>query len=106
MEWKSNIFQFSGSTSAIFQCSWGVIPKSFICNGINNCGDNSDEENCENFVKTSTVIPLAKQPAISTTPISSKAFMLVYHSEAHATAGRGVGRVNLAERTRSAFTKN
>ena len=71
MEWKSNIFRFSGSTSNTFQCSWGVIPKTLICNGINNCGDNSDEENCENFAKTSTIKPLETQPAISTRPLST-----------------------------------
>ena len=69
-------FKFSGSKSNIFQCSWGEIPKTLLCNNVNNCGDNSDEENCENFEKTSTVIPLKTQPAISTSPISTKGCLL------------------------------
>ena len=64
-------FKFSGSKSNIFQCSWGEIPKTLLCNNVNNCGDNSDEENCENFEKTSTVIPLKTQPTISTIPLST-----------------------------------
>ena len=66
------------SYSADFHCSWGLIPITFKCDGTDNCGDNSDEENCENFARTSTVVPLNTQPAISTTPISTKDFMLIY----------------------------
>ena len=42
------------------------------CDQIIDCNDNSDEKNCESFERTSTVIPLNKQPALSTTPISTK----------------------------------
>ena len=34
------------SYSADFHCSWGLIPITFKCDGTDNCGDNSDEENC------------------------------------------------------------
>ena len=30
----------------VFPCSWGDIPITLRCDGTNNCGDNSDEENC------------------------------------------------------------
>ena len=30
----------------VFPCSWGDIPLTLQCDGTNNCGDNSDEENC------------------------------------------------------------
>ena len=30
-----------------FECDNGIcISNSFVCNGINSCGDNSDEEDC------------------------------------------------------------
>ena len=67
------------SYSADFHCSWGLIPITFKCDGIDNCGDNSDEKNCENFEKTSTVVQLNTLLELSTAPISTKEFMLVYH---------------------------
>ena len=34
--------------SEFFQCPWGFqIPMFLRCDGNNNCGDNADEENCE-----------------------------------------------------------
>ena len=29
-----------------YQCPGYSIPRKFRCDGINNCGDNSDEEGC------------------------------------------------------------
>ena len=40
------IYPTCESFSGDFQCSWGPIPISRKCDGVNNCGDNSDEENC------------------------------------------------------------
>ena len=40
--WDRPYKLFSGD----FECSWGPIPISKKCDGTNNCGDNSDEENC------------------------------------------------------------
>ena len=39
-----------------FMCSWGPLPIVLRCDGVDNCGDNTDEENCEegktfNFIK-------------------------------------------------------
>ena len=31
---------------SVFQCPGFIIPSHLQCDGINNCGDNSDEENC------------------------------------------------------------
>ena len=28
-------------------CSWGPLPIVLRCDGVDNCGDNTDEENCE-----------------------------------------------------------
>ena len=39
-------FFFTDKKADVFQCSWGDIPIAFQCDGNNNCGDNSDEENC------------------------------------------------------------
>ena len=36
------------TTITCFQCPGYTIPKKFQCDGINNCGDNSDEEDCPN----------------------------------------------------------
>ena len=34
-------------SSAQFQCANGdCIPQYFVCDGLNECGDNSDENNC------------------------------------------------------------
>ena len=40
------LFFIADEKADVFQCSWGDIPITFQCDGINNCGDNSDEENC------------------------------------------------------------
>ena len=40
---------YSGNTcdSDEFECdNANCIPQSFVCNDINSCGDNSDEQNC------------------------------------------------------------
>jgi len=34
------------SSTICFQCPGYNIPRKFKCDGLNNCGDNSDEENC------------------------------------------------------------
>ena len=34
--------------SKCFQCPDYTIPRKDRCDGINNCGDNSDEEGCPN----------------------------------------------------------
>merc|ERR1711997_1155723 len=34
--------------SKCFQCPDYIIPRKDRCDGINNCGDNSDEEGCPN----------------------------------------------------------
>ena len=45
--YQSFFFVFITDKKAdVFQCSWGDIPIAFQCDGNNNCGDNSDEENC------------------------------------------------------------
>ena len=37
---------FTDNKADVFKCSWGNIPIFLQCDGTNNCGDNSDEENC------------------------------------------------------------
>ena len=37
------------NSSQSFQCPGYEIPRKFRCDGINNCGDNSDEDGCPNF---------------------------------------------------------
>ena len=43
------IFSITDKKADVFSCSWGDIPIDLQCNGINNCGDNSDEEDCISF---------------------------------------------------------
>ena len=40
------IFFITDKNADVFPCSWGDIPITLQCDGTNNCGDNSDEENC------------------------------------------------------------
>ena len=37
---------FTDNKADVFKCSWGNIPIFLQCDGTNNCGDNSDEEDC------------------------------------------------------------
>ena len=47
-EFNTNLFIFfiTDKKADVFPCSWGDIPITLQCDGTNNCGDNSDEENC------------------------------------------------------------
>merc|ERR1712126_215566 len=43
-----SLFQVHGRSAGDFQCAGGwSLPISFKCDGQDNCGDNSDEENCQ-----------------------------------------------------------
>ena len=35
-----------GIDEKFWECRGYDIPRKFRCNGVNNCGDNSDEEGC------------------------------------------------------------
>ena len=48
------LMQVTGFTC--FQCPGYTIPRKFICDGINNCGDNSDEEGCPNTGKICIIL--------------------------------------------------
>lgn len=47
ISWSYTCIFIIGCTSAQFTCANGrCVPISARCNGVNECGDNSDEQNC------------------------------------------------------------
>merc|ERR1712008_465299 len=49
-------FPFQNNKADVFKCSWGNIPIFLQCDGTNNCGDNSDEEDCNKVTTDAATI--------------------------------------------------
>jgi hypothetical protein len=54
------------------QCKNGrCVPKTLFCDGINNCGDNSDEIDCTKTFSTNRTKTIKKEASILTTAINN-----------------------------------